>query len=177
MIVVINAPYYIKWLLSEFQRAGGRIKRQTLTHINNVFDVDADAIVSCTGLGAKTLGGVQDTSMFPTRGQTIVVKGPKIRETTTHVGKDYITYVIPRADGTVVLGGTMQKNQSDAQPDEATAKDIYRRVKALAPHITKELEPLEIVRHSVGLRPTRVEGPRIENQVYSKFKRWLGHDI
>lgn len=27
-----------------------------------------------------------------------------------YVGKDFITYVIPRSDGTVVLGGTANKN-------------------------------------------------------------------
>lgn len=140
-----------------------------MNHISDVFDLDADAIVNCTGLGAKTLGGVQDDNMFPTRGQTLIVKGPTIRETTTYLGKGFITYVIPRSDGTVILGGTAQKNKSDAKPDEATAQDIHRRVRALAPHIMKKLEPLEIVGQGVGLRPTRAKGVRIENQVYSKW--------
>lgn len=108
--------------------------KRALAHISEAFDLGdglppVDAVVNCTGLGARYLGGVEDDQVYPTRGQTVVAYAPSIKETITHlgkyrgniyicsneaydmsVGKDFITYVIPRSDGTVVLGGTANKN-------------------------------------------------------------------
>lgn len=134
-IVVVNTPHYLRWLLHQFITQGGQVQRATLSHIQDVFGMEhrggkPDAVVNCTGLGARYLDGVNDIAMFPTRGQTVVVWAPHVRRTITRMGKrgsnfiaeeaeqfnkvglgkDYITYVIPRSDGTVVLGGTMDKN-------------------------------------------------------------------
>jgi hypothetical protein len=60
---------------------------------------------------------------------------------------------------------------SNPYPDETTIQSIITRTTALCP----ELLPLNIVQHAVGLRPTRVGGPRFENETRSKFgkcKRW-----
>lgn len=110
--------------------------KRALAHISEAFDLGdglppVDAVVNCTGLGARYLGGVDDDQVYPTRGQTVVAYAPSIKETITHlgkrhdtiylcsdetydklsiIGKDFITYVIPRSDGTVVLGGTANKN-------------------------------------------------------------------
>lgn len=34
----------------------------------------ADLVVNCTGLSARTLGGVEDAEMIPIRGQTVLVR-------------------------------------------------------------------------------------------------------
>lgn len=34
----------------------------------------ADLVVNCTGLSARTLGGVEDADMVPIRGQTVLVR-------------------------------------------------------------------------------------------------------
>lgn len=67
------------------------------------------ALINCTGLGARFLGGVQDGALYPTRGQTVIVHAPHIKKTMTHVSSQGMTYVIPRSDGTVILGGTANK--------------------------------------------------------------------
>ncbi|KAG0188011.1 hypothetical protein DFQ28_005498 [Apophysomyces sp. BC1034] len=164
--VVINTPHYLKWLLQQFSLLGGTVRRQTLSDLSEAFEPGVDAVVNCTGLGARQL--VSDDTVFPTRGQTVIVEGPHIQKTMTHIGeggKGFITYVIPRSDGTVVLGGTAQKNDFTATADEETAKSILRRTQALCPELTSH-GPLKIVRHAVGLRPSRTGGVRVENEQY-----------
>lgn len=170
--VVVNAPHYIRWLQHQFISNGGKMVKRALAHINEAFDLGdgqlpVDAVVNCTGLGARYLGGVEDDQVYPTRGQTVVAYAPSIKETITHLGKDHITYVIPRSDGTVVLGGTANKNDFNPNPEKATITSILERTRVICPKL-KDLAPLKIVRNGVGLRPSRINGVRIENQYYTK---------
>lgn len=106
----------MRWLQSQFTQLGGKIVKQALSHIDEIFDFVQDknpshvAVINCTGLGARFLGGVLDEAVFPTRGQTVVVHAPHIKATTTHVRPEGMTYIIPRSDGTVILGGTANKH-------------------------------------------------------------------
>ena len=89
--MVVNAPHYIQWLLHQFKSGGGTVIRRELSHISDVFDLgdglgSVDAVVNCTGLGARYLDGVNDTKMFPTRGQTVIAYAPHVKETITHIG-------------------------------------------------------------------------------------------
>ncbi|KAI9321234.1 hypothetical protein BX666DRAFT_2017321 [Dichotomocladium elegans] len=120
-----------------------------------------------TGLGARYLGGVNDTKVYPTRGQTLIVYAPQIKETITFLAKDHITYVIPRSDGTVVLGGTANKNDYNPNPEEETIRSIWERTRSICSTLRSIAQP-EIVRSGVGLRPSRIDGPRIENEYFSK---------
>lgn len=100
--------------MKEFKKLGGNIIRHALIHIDEIASFAQQhkklAVINCTGLGAKFLGGVNDDALFPTRGQTIIVKAPHIKKTLTHLhGDGSITYVIPRSDGTLILGGTATK--------------------------------------------------------------------
>ena len=71
------------------------------------------AVVNATGLLAYKLGGVEDKNMYPTRGQTILVRnecsqmyfssGLRLEENPT--------YIIPRGfGGGTILGGCRQHN-------------------------------------------------------------------
>jgi D-amino-acid oxidase len=115
---LINSPLYLKWLESQFKKLDGKIIQQSISHIDECFNffsnsnknATAAAVINCTGLGAKFLGGVLDDALFPTRGQVVVVKSPLIKKTITHIGPEGVSYIIPRSDGTVILGGTANKN-------------------------------------------------------------------
>ena len=66
--------------------------------------VEVDIWVNATGLSAKWVCG--DESMFPIKGQTVLVKG-EAKGARTWVDKDL--YVIPRpGSGTTILGGTRE---------------------------------------------------------------------
>ncbi|RUP49518.1 hypothetical protein BC936DRAFT_142334 [Jimgerdemannia flammicorona] len=77
-----------------------------------------------------------------------------------------MTYIIPRDNGEVVLGGTAQKHDFTATADPATADSIKRRVCEMYPALAhgKGPEALLVVRHGVGLRPSREGNVRIETE-------------
>ncbi|KAH8556840.1 hypothetical protein BGW37DRAFT_474423 [Umbelopsis sp. PMI_123] len=166
--VCINTPHYLKWLLSEFTALGGKVRKQFLRHIQDAADEDGStaAIVNCTGLQARHLGGVEDKKVFATRGQTVLVHAPHFKKILTHQGKDYVTYIIPRSNGHVILGGTQQHHNYDPEPNFDTARTIMENTYKHFPELThgKGIEALDIVRQNVGLRPTREGGPRVENE-------------
>ncbi|KAI8982187.1 hypothetical protein BDF20DRAFT_817919 [Mycotypha africana] len=123
-------------------------------------------VINCTGLGSKFLGGVRDQALFPSRGQTVIVKGSHIKETITFSRKQDILYIIPRSDGTIVLGGTTGINDYTPFPDDKTTEQILRRTTELCPDLLSIAgKKLEVLRSVVGLRPGRKGGPRIENEV------------
>ncbi|KAJ3125186.1 hypothetical protein HK101_005974, partial [Irineochytrium annulatum] len=76
--VTMNVPKYLKWLLSRFRSSGGELIHNHLSHISEAFDVKKpDIVINCTGYGASTLGGVEDAKVYPTRGQTLLVRAPQ----------------------------------------------------------------------------------------------------
>ncbi|KAM3582821.1 D-amino acid oxidase [Umbelopsis sp. WA50703] len=169
--VCINTPHYLKWLMAEFTALGGKVMRRTLYHIHEAANEDGStaAIVNCTGLQSRFLGGVNDQKVFATRGQTVLVRAPHFKKVLTHQGKDYVTYIIPRANGDVILGGTQQHHNYEPEVNYETARAIMERTYKHFPELThgKGIEALDVVRQNVGLRPTREGGPRVENEIWT----------
>lgn len=111
----INTPVYLPYLLSRFLRFGGHIVRACIQHISQVLEggvetftngkpgkQSVDALVICAGLGARTLGGVEDKHVYPIRGQTVLLRAPWINEgRSLVVDSASRTYIIPRQGGTV----------------------------------------------------------------------------
>ena len=125
--------------------------------------------MNCTGLASRTLPGVLDAKLYPARGQTVVVRndpGPMMTTSGTDDGDYEIFYVMTRAaGGGTILGGTNQKNAWDPLPDPNIAVRIMKRAVELHPGLVEKdqgIEGLDIIRHGVGLRPAREDGPRIE---------------
>lgn len=58
-----------------------------------------DAVIVCTGLGARSLGGVEDKAMYPLRGQTVLLRAPWVNFGRSN---DW-TYIIPRRSGDVCI--------------------------------------------------------------------------
>ena len=110
--------------------------------------------------------GVEDTDVYPIRGQTIIAHAPSVTEFLAMPLGDgrpgEATYIIPRPapPGEVLLGGTFQPDNWDTSLDTATARAIFARCTSLAPQL-KDKET-RVLRHNVGLRPARKGGPRVE---------------
>jgi D-amino-acid oxidase len=127
-----------------------------------------DLVVNCTGLGAAKLGGVEDKTVVPARGQIVVVRndaGKMMDISGTDDGDEEACYVMTRAaGGGTILGGSYQKGNWESQVDPSLAVRIMKRAVAVCPALTggKGIEHLDIVRHGVGLRPVREGGTRIE---------------
>ncbi|PIA14753.1 nucleotide-binding domain-containing protein, partial [Coemansia reversa NRRL 1564] len=179
--LLINVPVYIRYLRNRFLSLGGKITKQRIEHIQDALQfvpnylaaATLPIVVNCTGLGSRNLGGVNDNMLYPVRGQTLLVNAPAVRCTITRVGKCF-GYVIPRGDGTVIIGGTADKHQWDCQPSAKDSKTIISRALSLEPALLpinqktmtekqkiKALEAL-IISTNVGLRPMRNGSVRIE---------------
>ncbi|MCJ1383801.1 hypothetical protein MMC17_006915 [Xylographa soralifera] len=173
--VCINTAIYLPWLVSQCLKAGVILKRAIFSHVSEAAahgihhsGSTVDVLVNCTGLSALELGGVEDQSLFPVRGQIVVVRnnpGGIFSISGCDDGPDEGAYVMTRAaGGGTVLGGSTQKGNWDSQFDPNLASRIMKRCIDLCPQLTggKGIEHLDIIRHGVGLRPARHGGARVE---------------
>lgn len=137
------------------------------------------AVFVCTGLGSISLGGVDDTTVYPTRGQIVKIHAPWVQGGYTRQIGDLggreggeRTYVIPRTGGEVILGGTRDDGDWYPYPREETTRDILKRAMEICPELIQGQEPgegsevgeknLEVLANLVGFRPTRRDGTRLE---------------
>ncbi len=141
---------FLPWLETQLR---GPIERRVVT---DLAAEPGDAVVNCTGLGARTLCG--DTALEPILGQ-ILITGPGTVDLGTTVtddrDPDQIFYVIPRRDE-LVVGGIARPwpaAAGDGPPvaDDAITARIVRQAAALGLGIG------EIRTVRTGLRPFRAE--------------------
>ncbi|KAK5058792.1 hypothetical protein LTR84_011056 [Exophiala bonariae] len=184
--VCINTAIYLPWLVSQCLKNGVEFKRAVFNHISEAntpkihSSGKVDLIVNCTGLLASRLGGVEDKSVVPARGQIVLVRneaGKMLDISGTDDGDDEACYVMSRAaGGGTILGGSYQKGNWESQVDPSLAVRIMKRAVELCPALTggKGIEHLDIIRHGVGLRPVREGGARIEKQRINNV--WVVHN-
>lgn len=174
---VLNAPLYVEFLHRRLEtHYGVEFKRQKLASLKEVYSIYKDetigAVINATAFGLQFAGGY-DPLTYPVRGQILALRIPPTNrfahETITHQAADGSwTYVINRpCDGGCVLGGTRQVDDRDPNPRESDTLSIKKRAKALFPELfVKELpggtKDLDIIRATVGFRPTRKGGSRVE---------------
>lgn len=68
------------------------------------------------------------------------------------------TYIIPRPNGDVVLGGTVQPHNWKTDSDDDDAQGVWERCCALYP----EVKNSRVIARVAGLRPGRADGVRLE---------------
>ncbi|GAA5805862.1 hypothetical protein HPULCUR_011388 [Helicostylum pulchrum] len=170
-----NVPEYLKYLVKTVKKLGGRLQRQSFESIQEVIEQykDVDTVINCTGLGSYYLKDVQDHTMYPIRGQTITVRAPHIK-VRPYPSSDRWTYIIPRGDGTVICGGTVDRVNRQTSPDDEITKSILERVYNLYPEIThgKGVDAFDIVAVNVGFRPGRAGGIRLEKEIKRFQSSW-----
>lgn len=168
--VTTNPTEYLSWLRSELESRGVVFRRQYIRSLDEVkpFVGKTGLLVNATSLGSRSLIGVEDTAMYPIRGQSIVVECTGLREfVTVRAGgglSEQVTSITPRPGltqtNTAFLNGTYQVGNWDTSLDMSTAKGIFERCSTLAPCLKDE--GTKILMHNVGLRPDRKGGPRVE---------------
>ncbi|KAK9469956.1 FAD dependent oxidoreductase [Dipodascopsis tothii] len=166
----INVQIYLPWLQSQCIQSGVRFVYRRLEHIAQApaaHPGGAALVVNCTGVLASRLGGVMDPAVYPGRGQTVLVRNHAPAMVTisgTDDGPDEMTYVMSRPSGGTILGGCYQKGSWDPVVDMELGERIIRRAVELVPELVAD-GPIDVVRHNVGLRPSRVGGTRVEHEV------------
>lgn len=174
--VCINTALYLPWLVSQCLKHNAVVRRGVVGHVADAADLHhsgrrADCVVNATGLSSLKLGGVQDKTLYPARGQIVVVRnepGKMASTSGTDDGGDEACYVMQRAaGGGTVLGGCLQKGNWESQVDPSLSLRIMKRAVELCPQLVPEgkgVEALDVVRHGVGLRPMREGGIRVERE-------------
>ncbi|GAA5901734.1 FAD-dependent oxidoreductase [Sporobolomyces salmoneus] len=164
----VNAPKYCQYLANELRRKGVTIERRYVRDIEEVFGCfgGVGMVVNATGLGAKSIAGVDDQAVRPIRGQTVLIKSDCLRCTMDSSDPNSSAYIIPRPGGEVICGGSYGVDDWDLSVSPSHATRILSHCLRLDPSISRDgtLEGIEIIRDNVGLRPSRSSGPRVESE-------------
>ncbi len=147
---VVAMPVYLKWLEDQVQSLGGGVETRSVASLDSLL-LEASLVVNCTGLAAREL--VKDEELFPIRGQVVrVTPGYADRFMQVTSAQRPLTYVIPRADCTV-LGGTDDEGVWDLDVRGEITEAILTRCRALEPALANA----QVLSQAVGLRPGRKE--------------------
>ncbi|KAL9081962.1 MAG: hypothetical protein Q9159_006859 [Coniocarpon cinnabarinum] len=122
-----------------------------------------------------------DAAVFPIRGQIVLVRNSPGMMVDSPVRLDTpteVTYIMERAaGGGTILGGSYEPNRWDSAVDPNLSNRIMSRAIEIVPSLVSEealekisgkkggkkgVEGLSVIRHGVGLRPSREGGARIE---------------
>lgn len=143
---VVEMPVYLPWLASRVLDAGGSITRLTLHGLPSRAAGGPDAVVDCSGIGAKFLA--HDPTVYPVQGQVVLVEQVGLERWWLDAAGP--TYVVPR-EHDIVVGGTDVEGEWSVTPSPEVAASILRRAMRLVP----ELAGAAVLGHRVGLRPAR----------------------
>lgn len=105
----------------------------------------AGVVVNCAGAWACTLGP-EPLPTRPVKGQILaVVGGPSLQ----HVVRSPEVYLVPRSDGRLLIGATLEEGGYDKRTDPATIERLRSAAIRLLPAIAKA----RILEAWAGLRP------------------------
>ncbi|ODQ51885.1 putative D-amino acid oxidase [Saitoella complicata NRRL Y-17804] len=181
--LVVNPAIYLPYLLSRLTSLGVTTSRTTLPSITAPFTIypATKVVINCTGVSAQTLKGVEDKKSYPTRGQVVMARAPHVWETVSRHRKQSITYIIPRpySNGTVTLGGYMQKGVATPDTFASETASILQRTTDLLPALKtlpdeSKNRGVDVLRECAGLRPSREGGARVEKERIGEG--WLVHN-
>jgi glycine oxidase len=112
----------------------------------------AGTVVLAAGCWSGGLGGLAAEALPPVRpvkGQLLYLRGPADQPLCSRNVRGLEVYVVPRGDGRVVVGATVEEQGFDTRVTAGSVHDLLRAAMELLPD-AGELELLETV---VGLRP------------------------
>ena len=148
---LVEMPVYLTWLAGQVLSLGGSVTRLNLHALPVTGDGGPDAVVDCSGIGAKFLAA--DPSVHPVQGQVVLVEQVGLeRWWLDSVSSEGPLYVVPRSRD-IVVGGTDVEGEWSRTPSPEVANAILRRAMRLVP----QLAGAQVLGHRVGLRPSRPE--------------------
>jgi glycine oxidase len=151
-------------LAEAFERAGGELRAHTRAA---ALAVDADRVagavldsgevvrarqvVVASGVGAAALAmpAAARVPVRPVKGQVLRLRDPRGAGLVERTIRGEQAYLVPRGDGTYVLGATMEERGHDTAP---TAGGVYELIRDMSELVPGVLE-LEIAELEAGLRP------------------------
>jgi len=152
-------------LKAAFTRAGGHLVEHTeveavrsragrVTGVTvNGAEVPAEQVVLAAGAWSRNIAGLPETARPPVRpvkGQMLSLQMDAAAPLIRHVLWGPGTYMVPRRDGTLMLGATVEEQSFDTQLTAGGVYEILRRAWETLPGIYD----LPITEMWAGLRPT-----------------------
>lgn len=164
-VMQVRNPKIIKALKGSFERLGiayrehaavqeivAQSGRVTGVQVGDEM-IGADRVIVAGGAwSAGLIAGVQHVDVEPVKGQMIMFKGEP--DLIRHIVLSEGHYIIPRRDGRVLAGSTLEKAGFDKTTSEAALESLRETASALAPVLGK----LPIERQWAGLRPGTENG-------------------
>jgi glycine oxidase len=118
--------------------------------------VEAATVVLAAGAWSATVAGVPDHArppVRPIRGQVLTLRQPPgeplVARTVRGIVRGSSIYLVPRDDGRVVIGATVEERGFDTAPTAGGAYELLRDALAIVPG----LDDAELVAVRAGLRP------------------------
>jgi D-amino-acid oxidase len=147
---VVDTARHHAWLEARLAAAGGRVVRRRLQTLDAAWEL-APAVVACPGLAARELFG--DPSVVALRGVVVEVAfaGAGALPALLDERGAQPTYVLPRTDGTVLLGGGSTRATS-APPRPRTRSPTSSTA---ASRSSRRWPTRRVLRARAGLRPGR----------------------
>lgn len=119
-------------------------------------DVPAGTVVAAAGCWSGGLGGLPPAARIPVRpvkGQIVTLRGPVGAAVLGRAVRGLVhgssVYLVPRADGRVVVGATMEERGWDTRVTAGGVYELLRDAVALVPGV----DDLELVEVRAGSRP------------------------
>ncbi len=146
----VDTARHLAWLRAGLGAAGVRFEQRRLARIDEAFGA-APVVVACPGLAARELLG--DPEVEAIRGVVVHVGLPRAERLPALLDDRGAqpTYVLPRADGTALLGGRADAGDERPEPTPEEVADVVARCTALLP----ELAGAPVLAARAGLRPGR----------------------
>lgn len=129
-----------------------------------------EGVVVATGAAARNLlPDLCPEPVIPVQGQVVVLRGERLLD---HVVRTPRVYLVPRDEGHLVVGATMEERGHDRTARVRPVLHLLREATRVLPGA----EELEIVALRCGLRPTFGDGrPRVGPTHHPRVALALGH--
>jgi len=155
LLLAAGAQLYSKTKVTGLIQQHGRVTGLSCSH----GDIEAEAIVWATGAWAPELSSlineVKVPPIQPIRGQAIAFDAADID--LNHIVIHQGHYLIPRQDGTILAGSTLEEVGYDNGITESVRADLLQRSFEIIPKLACN----KVLRHWSGLRPASTTGQPI----------------
>jgi glycine oxidase len=126
--------------------------RATGVRLDSGETLGAGQVLLAGGWASATVGGLPPEARPPVRpvkGQLLHLRGPATPPLATCNVRGLAIYLVPRADGRVVAGATVEERGEDITVTAGAVADLLREAIELVPDVAE----LRLVEPAVGLRP------------------------
>lgn len=157
--------------VSEVTSAHGRA---TGVRLSTGAALDCEQVVIAAGWRSTDIAGVSAPPLRPVKGQLLHLRQREAHAApvATRVVRGLTVYVVPRGDGRVVVGATVEERDHDTASTAGGVLQLLRDAWELLPDVGE----LELVEATAGLRPTTPDnGPVIGHAGIDGVVHAFGH--